>query len=151
MKYVYDKNNSKVDNGMSFLQRYCKGFKDTIDYSEWTEWIPESKAIIQEELAPQVEKVEEIVNKIVQVEEQAVIDCQLYEKPVADIKVETEGDTFIIKDKITGAEISRGDVKVAKGYLNLMYELQHKNSTTTQAVTPEIKQPIAEDTGKEPF
>ncbi len=151
MKYVYDKNNSKVENGMSYLQKYCAGLKTTIDYSEWTDWSPESKAIIQEELAPQVEVLEGIVDKIVQAQEQEIIDRQLYEKPVADIKVELDGDIFIIKDKVIGAEISRGNVEVVKGYLNLMYGMQNKNSITPQAETQEKKPPVLDDNDDAPF
>ncbi len=152
MKYVYDKNNSKVENGMSFLQKYCEGLRTTVDCSERTEWVPGSKTIIQEELSPQIEILEEIVNKIIQKEEEAIIDCQLYEKPVDNIEVKVEGDTFIIKDKTTGAEFARGNVENVKGYLNVMYEMQQKNLTPQAEVQPQEKKFSLPDSNDEaPF
>lgn len=150
MKYEYNENQSKVKNSMSYLQKYCDGFEKTIEYSKYTEWSPESKAIIDMELKPRVDAIKETVDKIVQEEELADIYIQLTEKPVANVKVEPDKEEFVLKDSSTGAEISRGNVEIIKSLLSVMNKMQNENGTLNQL--QEEKQPIVEkDNEEEPF
>ena len=150
MKHVYNENQSKVRNGMSYLQKYCEGFEKTIEYSQYTGWSPESQAIIDMELKPRVDAIRESVDKIVQEEELTEIYTQLTEKPVANVTVEPDKEEFVLKDTSTGDEISRGNVEIIKGLLSVMNKMQNENGTLNQL--QEEKQPIAEkDNGEEPF
>lgn len=149
MFYNYDKNQSKVKNGMSYLQKYCVGFDRTIEYNPYTGWSPESQAIIEVELIPRVEAVKETVSKIVQEEELAEIYIQLTEKPVDNVRVEPDKEEFILIDTLTGKEISRGNVEIIKGFLGIMHKMQNENSTSAQV--QEKKLPIAEDNDENPF
>lgn len=150
MLYVYNENNTKVKNGMSYLQKYCGGLEKTIDYKEYTGWNPESMAIIDVELIPRVEALKETVSKIVQEEELAEIYTQLTEKPVADVKIEPDKDEFVIKDTSTGNEISKGNVEIIKGLLGVMHKMQSENGTSAKQVQ-EKKLPVAEDNDEAPF
>lgn len=149
MLYIYNSNQSKVKNGMSYLQKYCGGFDRTIEYSQYTDWSPESQAIIEVELIPRVEAVKETVNKIVQEEELAELYAQLTEKPVDNVKVEPDKEEFVLKDTLTGTEISRGNVEIIKGLLGVMHKMQNENGTSAQV--QEKKLPVAEDNGEDPF
>lgn len=149
MNYIYNENNTKVKNGMSFLQKYCGGLDTTIGYKDSTGWTPESKAIMEVELIPRVEAVKETVSKIVQEEELAEIYVQLTEKPVANVKVEADKEDFVLIDTSTGKEISRGNVEIMKGLLGVMNKMQSENGTLAQV--QEKKLPVAEDNGENPF
>lgn len=147
MIYNYKEDNTKVKNGMSYLQKYCGGLDRTIEYSQYTGWSPESQAIIEVELIPRVEAVKETVSKIVQEEELAEIYVQLTENPVANVKVEPDKEEFVLIDTSTGKEISRGNVEIIKGLLGVMHKMQNENGALIQ----DRKQPIAEENGEEAF
>lgn len=150
MNYIYKDNNTKTQNGRSFLQKYCGGLEKTIGYKEYTGWNPESMAIIDVELIPQVEALKETISKIVQAEELAEIHTQLTEKPVDNVIIEPDKDEFIIKDASTGDEISKGNVEIIKGLLEVMHKMQSENGTSATQVQDK-KLPVAEDNDEAPF
>ena len=149
MLYVYKENNTKVQNGISYLQKYCGGLDRTMDFKDHTGWTPESIAIMEVELIPRIEAVKETVSKIVQEEELAEIYVQLTEKPVANVKVEPDKEEFVLIDTSTGKQISKGNVEIIKGLLGVMHSMQNENGTLAQV--QEKKLPVAEDNGENPF
>lgn len=150
MFYEFKQNQTKVKNGMSYLQKYCAGLERTIDYKEYTGWNPESQAIIELELIPRVEAVRETVTKIVQEEELAEIYAQLADKPVANVEVEPDKEEFVLKDISTGTQISKGNVEIMKGLLEVMHKMQKENGMLEQL--EEKEQLIEEDDDSEsPF
>ncbi len=149
MNYLYNENNTKVKNGMSYLQKYCGGLDRTMDFKDHTGWTPESIAIMEVELIPRIEAVKETVSKIVQEEELAEIYVQLTENPVANVKVEPNKEDFVLIDTSTEKEISRGNVEIIKGLLGVMNKMQSENGTLAQV--QEKKLPVAEDDGESSF
>lgn len=149
MNYNYNENQTKVKNGMSYLQKYSGGLRRTIDYSEYTGWTPESQAIIKLELTPQVEAIEKTISKIVQEEELAEIYTQLAEEPVVNVKVEPDKEEFVLKDSSTGTQISKGNVEIIKGLLEVMHKMQKDNGLLLKEQYKEL--PVKEDNNEESF
>ena len=151
MLYTYNPEQSKVKNAMAYLQKYCGGFDRTIECSQYTDWSPESQAIIDMELVPRIKEIKETVDKIVQEEELTEIHFQLAEKPVANVKIECCNNEFILIDTLNKVEISRGNVTMIKGLLIGMNQIQNKNGTSVESKNKDKKLPIADDSNEEAF
>lgn len=136
---------SEKERAEFYYKKYTEGLKKTIKWNDNVGWTTESKEIIHSQIAPKVAEMEELVGQILQNEGKVEIDQLLAEKPVANIKVTTVDGVFAIIDTQDGRELTRGDTKTIKEFLEIVHKMQSGNPTTAPVGNQEKPQPIAED------